>query len=269
MAEILKHILLFFIGGIITSSCGSGMTETGADGGKPEKIIVATAANVQFAMRELEQSFEDSAGINVEVVISSSGKLTAQIRQGAPYDLLLSANMKYPQTLYQDGWATTPPEVYALGSLVLWTLKDLELQEDLSFLKDPEIDKIAIANPRNAPYGEQAFRAFDFFDIHESLKSKLIYGENIASTNQYILSRACDVGLTAKSVVLSPEMEGRGQWVEVPGGAYDSIKQGVIITKHGQSEHGAASRRFYDFLFSATAAAIFERYGYSIPKKDI
>lgn len=262
--------LLLFLSILIwmSAACGQEDSSTRRGGGKVEKIIVATAANVQFAMKELEKTFEDSTGIEVEVVISSSGKLTAQIKQGAPYDLLLSANMKYPQTLYQDGWTTAPPEVYALGRLVIWTLNNFELKEDLSFLTNPEIDKIAIANPRNAPYGEQAVRAFQYYGIYEALKPKLVYGESIASTNQYILSEVCDVGLTAKSVVLSPEIKGRGKWLEVPATAYASIEQGVIITRHGRTAHPEACRRFYDFLFSTAAAAIFERYGYSVPQPD-
>jgi len=239
--------------------------DSGEKASAKETLLIATAANVQFVMKELKAAFESETGIAVDVVISSSGKLTAQIQQGAPYDLLLSANMKYPRTLYEEGLAEAEPHVYALGALVLWTLKDHELPEDPRLLLDPQFEKVAIANPKNAPYGQQAIRLFEYFGMLEDIRPRLIYGESIAQTNQYIISRACDAGLTAKSVVLSSEMKDQGHWGEMPAGAYQSIEQGVIITRHGQQTHPDAARRFYDFLFSEKAKEIFREYGYLIP----
>ena len=231
-----------------------------------QQLVVATAANVQFAMHELEAAFEGETGIPLEVVISSSGKLTAQIQQGAPYHLLLSANMKYPQRLYKAGYAVAAPATYALGALVLWTMKEkVTLHAAPRFLTHSDIGKIAIANPKNAPYGEQAVRFFEYYGIYEQVAPKLVYGESIAQTNQYVISKACDLGLTAKSVVLSPKMRGRGAWLPVDPAAYTPIRQGVIITRYGQQQQPEACRRFYDFLFSETAQAIFRKYGYEVP----
>lgn len=249
---------------ILLSNCQSpGKKENRAE----ESLVIATAANVQFAMKDLEAAFESEAGTEIEVIISSSGKLTAQIQQGAPYDLLLSANMKYPRTLYAEGLAEAEPRVYALGALVLWTMKDHELPADPRELLDPWFKKIAIANPKNAPYGEQAIRLFEHYNMLEDIRPRLVYGESIAQTNQYIISRACDAGLTAKSVVLSPAMKDQGHWVEMPAHAYQSIEQGVIITRHGQQTHPDAARRFYDFLFSEKAKEVFLEYGYIIPER--
>jgi len=248
---------------LLTGAC----TDRKAANESSGKLVVAAAANVQFAMKELERTFEAESGIDLDIVLSSSGKLTAQIKQGAPYDLLLSANMKYPQALYREGFATTEPAVYALGALVLWTLKaSVSLQADPTFLIEPGIEKVAIANPRNAPYGEQAVRLFNHYGIYERIEAKLVYGESIAQTNQYIISKACDAGVTAKSVVLSPEIQGRGSWVALDPAAYAPIKQGVIITRYGGRQHPEACRRFYDFLFSDTARAVFRKYGYEVPE---
>lgn len=228
------------------------------------KIIVAAAANVQFAMKALEKAAEETLGADMEVVVSSSGKLTAQIMQGAPYDLLLSADMKYPEALFDAGKAVDRPKVYAYGALVIWTVEDVALSSDPAFLLDPQIRKIAIANPQNAPYGEQAVRYFEHYGILEEVSPKLVYGESVAQTNQYILSEACEVGLTAKSVVLSPEMRDKGRWLPVDPAAYTPIAQGVVITAHGLQAHPEASRAFYDFLFSEEAKRIFRNYGYEV-----
>ncbi len=234
-------------------------------GSESAKLVVATAANVQFAMKELEGIYQDETQQEIEVIISSSGKLTAQIRQGAPYHLFLSANMKYPRNLYADDYALDTPRVYAYGSLVAWTLRDRQLDSTLNFFLDPAVKKVAIANPRNAPYGRQAVNFLRHYGWYDQLQPKLVYGESIAQTNQYIISQACDFGLTAKSVVLSPEMQGRGHWMELPAEAYQPIEQGVVITQRGQQDHPEACRQFYNFLFSEAARNTFRKYGYGLP----
>ncbi len=238
----------------------------GPAGEGKETIRVAVAANVQFAMEELKAAFEAEHGIPMEIAISSSGKLTAQIQQGAPYDILVSADMKYPEALVNSGKAVGPPRVYAYGALVLWTLTELEPEAGPGFLLQEQVGKIAIANPRNAPYGEQALRYFDYYGIGGQVAPKLVYGESIAQTNQYILTRAADVGLTAKSVVLSPEMKGKGRWIELPAETYEPIAQGAVITGYGRENHPEGSRLFLDFLFSPGAREIFRRYGYVLPE---
>jgi molybdate transport system substrate-binding protein len=93
----------------------------------------------------------------------------------------------------------------------------------------------------------------------------LVFGESIAQTNQYIHSRAADAGFTAKSVVLAPEMKGQGRWVELPPGSYQPIAQGAVILRHGEQNNARLAHQFYDYIFSANARAIFERYGYLLP----
>lgn len=250
-------VLLFVLLG---ARCSNHQSDKSID------LTVAVAANAQFAMQAIETAFEEATGNNIEIVIGSSGKLTAQIKQGAPYDLLVAANMKYPNYLYEEGLAKDLPKVYALGELVLWTTKeDLTLSVDLSFLQNSKIQKIAIANPKNAPYGEQAINALSFYQLATALTPKLVFAESIAQTNQYITTRNCEVGFTAKSVVLAPKLKGRGNWITVPKEAYQPIEQGVIITKYGDVQHAMLAQDFYDFLFSKTAQAIFRDFGYTIP----
>ncbi|MCB9272593.1 MAG: molybdate ABC transporter substrate-binding protein [Lewinellaceae bacterium] len=258
----MKKSLFFCALALLGWSCGPAGGE-GSSG--QETIHVAVAANVQFAMQELQAAFEAESGIKVETAISSSGKLTAQIQQGAPYCLLISADMKYPEALIESGKAIAPARVYAYGALVLWTMAELQLDTNPRFLLEPAIRKVAIANPRNAPYGEQAMLYFGHFGITEAIEPKLVYGESIAQTNQYVLTHAADVGLTAKSVVLSPEMKGKGYWLELPAGTYKPIAQGVVVTSYGQQQHPESSRRFLEFLFSPKARDVFQRYGYGLP----
>ncbi len=252
MKKTVYSLLLLF-----AVSCQNGETEQTTD-----TLTIAIAANVQFAMEELEEAFEQQSSIALEVIIGSSGKLTAQITQGAPYDLFISANMKYPQSLYENGLTTAPPQVYAYGALVLWTLQE---QSDLAQTWQERLKnthKVAIANPKNAPYGEQAIHALRHFQLYDEVAPKLVLGESIAQTNQYILSGACELGFTAKSVVLSPTLKTTGTWVELPEDSYQPIAQGVVVTTFGAKNHPKASQSFYDFLFSATADQIFKTYGY-------
>lgn len=261
-----KSIFLILATTLLLLQCtGSGSQKRGGDANA--KITVAVAANVQFAMKELEKAFEEESGVGVDIVISSSGKLATQILQGAPYSLLVSADMKYPEALVQEGKAAVSPKVYAYGSLVLWTLREaMALHPDPGFLLADSIRKVAIANPLNAPYGEEAVHYFKYFGVYEAIQPKLAYGESIAQANQYILAGAVEAGVTAKSVVLSPEMKGKGKWIEVPPEAYRPIEQGVVITSYGQENHPQESCQFLEFLFSETAQRIFEEYGYELPE---
>lgn len=247
---------------LIFSNCNKKADST------QEKLLIAVAANVQFAMQEIEQDFENETGIPINQVISSSGKLTAQILQGAPYDIFISADMKYPDTLYKNGFATAPPQVYAYGTLVLWTFQNFDLENAIAVLKNPAVQKIAIANPATAPYGEQTIRLLQHYNLYEQVQPKLVYGESIAQTNQYITSGACELGFTAKSIVLAPDMQGKGAWIEMDASAYAPIQQGVVITKFGNTQHPEASQRFFAYLFSEKGRTILEKYGYKLPTNE-
>jgi molybdate transport system substrate-binding protein len=230
-----------------------------------EQITVAGAANVQFTLDDLKAEFTKETGIDVKAVIGSSGKLTSQIENGAPFDVFLSADMKYPATLYEEGFSLRSPRVYAYGVLVLWTMKDLNLSQGFSILSDTGIGKVALANPELAPYGRQAINALKFYKLYESLRKKLVYGESISQANQFITTGAADIGFTAKSVVLAPNMKDKGKWIDVDPQSYEPIAQGVIVLKYAQQNHSKEAKAFEEFLFSAPAQEIFKKYGYKLP----
>lgn len=228
-----------------------------------QPLRVAVAANAQFVMESLSTAFQKQTGIRVEAIVSSSGKLTAQIQQGAPFDVFLSADLDYPRTLYQQQLTTAAPVVYAYGSLVLWTLGTLPLSADLAVLKNPAVRHIAIANPETAPYGEAAISLLKFRQLFDPVQARIVYGESISQVNQYVLSGAAEMGITAKSVVLDPGLKQRGHWVDLPPPGYAPIAQGVVVLKRTGQPNEAA--RFVHFLQTAPARRILQRFGYRLP----
>jgi molybdate transport system substrate-binding protein len=229
-----------------------------------DKVVVATAANVQFVMRELQKTFEQETGTKLDIVVSSSGKLTTQIQEGAPFDVFVSADTRYPQEIFANGGADNPPKIYARGTLVLWT-RDSTVAPTLTMLTQADVKKIALANPETAPYGKAAVQVLQKAGLLEEINSKLVYGESIAQTTQYIATGAADIGFTALSVVLSPEMKGKGSWVLLDSASYEPIDQAAIVLKHSEtSPKRGKSQQFYDFLYSEKARAIFRQNGYSV-----
>ena len=228
-----------------------------------ETLTIAAAANVQYALKEITQEFQKKyPAVRITKIISSSGKLTAQIVRGAPYDLLLSADMKYPEFLYKKGFAISKPVVYAKGTLVLWSMKDIPLENEIKSLLNPSIKKIAIPDPKTAPYGREAKKALEKSGIYPKVRYKLVYGESVGQATQYIYKGLVDVGFTAKSVVLSPQMKNKGRWIEIDSSLYSPIKQGIVILKHG--EKNLYAQKFIEFLLSDTGKKILEKYGYKI-----
>ncbi len=230
-----------------------------------DKLTIATAANMQFVMRELTESFTKKTGIKCEIIVGSSGKLTAQIKQGAPFDLFVSANMKYPEDLYISGFTIKEPTIYAYGRLVLWTMSR-SVNLSLDFLTSDEVKHIAVANARIAPYGIPALEVLKNEGIYDEIKDKLVFGESISQTNQFITSEVAEVGFTAKSVVLSPNMKENDNWIEMNINSYRPIAQGVVILKN-RNDHREDAEKFYDFLLSKKAGKILIKFGYALNNK--
>lgn len=225
-----------------------------------KSLKVATSANMQFAMDEIVAEFEQKYDIEVDLIVSSSGKLTSQIEQGAPFDVFVAANMKYPMELFNKGYTVNEPKVYAEGKLVLWTMGDYE--PFLEMLADESITKIAIANPEIAPYGSAAVDLLKKHKLYDVVEHKLVFGESVSQTNQFITTRNADIGFTAKSAVLSPKMKGKGNWIDLNEEDYSPILQGVVIPKNAPNMDDAV--RFHDFLFSDASKEILVKFGYSI-----
>lgn len=225
-------------------------------------LTVAVAANVKYAFDDLAVEFKKETGIEVQGVFASTGKITSQVKSGAPFDAFLSADNESPELLYKEGLAVTKPKVYAYGVLVLWTTKELDLSRGLSLLAEAKVQKVAIANPKTAPYGRAAIQVLESAKLNATVEPKLVFGESITQATQYVDSGAADIGFIAKSIVIAPEMMGKGKWIELPKGSYEPIAQSVVVLKHGAETQSESARKFVDFLFTPKARAIFEKYGY-------
>ena len=230
-----------------------------------KSINVAIAANVSYAIDDLVKEFNKShPNIKVKTTLGGSGKLTAQIKNGAPYDIFMSANMMYPKALNKDGMAVTKPIVYAKGSLALLSKTKRDFSQGLEILKEKFIRKIAVANPKTAPYGKASFEALKNAKIFDSVKDKFIFGESIAPTVAYTMTVA-DIGMVAKSSLYSPKLKRFKQnenWIEVDSKLYTPIKQGIVTLKRAKDNQEA--KAFYDFILSPDAKKIFKAYGYLI-----
>lgn len=229
-------------------------------------VTIAVAANVSYAIDELIAQFNKSnEDIKVQVTLGSSGKLTAQIKNGAPYQIFMAANMKYPEALYSDGLAITQPVIYAQGSLAMLSSKKQDFAKGIELIKDENIDKIAIANPKTAPYGKAAVEAIKNAGLIDISTPKFVYAESISQTVTYATT-AADIGFIAKSSLYSSKMKMYQEgvhWIDVDSKLYTPIDQGIVITKNGMNNYEA--KAFYDFILSDEAKKIFNAYGYLVP----
>ncbi len=227
-------------------------------------IKVAVAANVSYAIEALIKDFNKlNPNTNIEVNIGSSGKLTAQLMQNAPYDIFMSADMGYPEALYSKGLAVSKPKVYANGSLALFTKHNsIDLSKGLNVILDDSIKRVAVANPKTAPYGVATKEALENAKLYDKVKPKFIYGQSIGQTLTYTLT-AADIGFVAKSTLLSKKLsqyrKGKN-WIDVPLNLYTPTKQCIILIK--RAKDNAEAKAFYNYLLSNRAKEIFKKYGY-------
>jgi molybdate transport system substrate-binding protein len=227
------------------------------------QINIAVAANVSYAIEELIKEFNNTnPDTTVIVTLGSSGKLTAQIKNGAPYNIFMSANMKFPQALYDENIAITKPIVYAQGALAILSAKEINFKNGIDLIKDEKIKKIAIANPKTAPYGAATIEAFENAKIYEDIKEKLVYAESISQTVSYTIT-AANIGFIAKSSLYDKNMAKYKEninWISVDSALYSPINQGIVIISNAKDNQEV--KAFYDFILSDKSKKIFEKYGY-------
>ncbi len=227
------------------------------------RLRIAVASNAQYAGHELVAAFENKTGISCDLIIGSSGKISAQILSGAPFDVFLSADTSYIHHLLAEGMVRGESRLYAEGQLVLWTA-DKKLNPGLDILLSDAIEHIALPNPDLAPYGAAAELALRKIGIYEEIQPKLVFGESIAQTNQFIVTGSADIGFTAKSVVMAPTMMKQGKWSPVNPSLYPYILQSAAMIQSGHYEEEASS--FFSFLFSSEGQDILKKFGYDIPQ---
>lgn len=231
-----------------------------------DTILVAAASNLQFAMDDIIRLFEKkNPAIKVEIVYGSSGNFFNQIMNGAPFDLYCSADIKYPEELKKRGFGKKVT-VYAFGRMVVMTSADsgIEIQKlGIKSLLHPAVKKIAIANPAHAPYGRAAVAFLKRQNIYETLKGKLVLGENISQAAQFVESGAAEAGIIALSHAIKAKESGRVSYLEIPVATYPPIEQGFIILK--RSKKYQMVKAFADFVLSREGKGVLLKHGFDVP----
>ncbi|MDE3148822.1 MAG: molybdate ABC transporter substrate-binding protein [Acidobacteriota bacterium] len=224
-------------------------------------LRVAAAADLEPVLPPILEQFQRGTGIRAEVTYKDSAMLTAQILNGAPFDLFLSADTGYPRRLIAaDMAAEAAPVTYAKGTLVLWERKDSRLPPpSLALLRNPGLKRLAIADPERAPYGRAAVAALTSLKLYDALRPRLAIAENIAQAAQFVDSGNANAGLISLTSALTPRLAASGAYFVIPRNFYPPIEQGAIIVR--RTTQRAAARKLLDYLLSAPVQLQLARSG--------
>lgn len=229
-----------------------------------DRIVVAAAADLKFALDEIVTGFRQMhPADSIETVYGSSGKFHMQIQQGAPFDLFFSADIKYPQQLAKEGLAASDVRPYALGRIVLWSRSRNVSTMSLADLADPSIRKIAIANPRHAPYGQRAEEALRALGLWDKVESRLVMGENVAQAAQFVQTGNAEVGIIALALALNKELAEKGGYALIDDKLHQPLEQGFIVTRRAAAN--PLAKRFADYMGSPKARQVMVKYGFALP----
>jgi molybdate transport system substrate-binding protein len=231
------------------------------------EVRIAAAADLQYAFPDLIAAFaKQKPDITIKPSFGSSGSFFAQLTNHGPFDLFLSADVDYPHKLVAEGFGEPNTEfVYAIGRIVLWVPNDSKLPlTGFADLLSPSIKKVALANPRNAPYGRLAEAALRKQKLYDQLKDKFVLGDNIAQTAQFVESGNADIGILAHSLAKSARMRNRGRSWTIPADAHPRLEQGGVILKW--ADDMAAAKAFRDFLISDAGKAVLRESGFDLPQ---
>ena len=229
---------------------------------RADEVSVAVAANFTAPMQEIARAFEQSSGHHVQLSFGSTGTLYAQISNGAPFEVFLAADAKTPAKLVSDKLALPGSKfTYATGKLVLWSSNSDKVDNQGKVLLN-NANRLAIANPKTAPYGAAAVQVLKKMGLYENLKDKLVQGNNIAQTFQFVNSGNVDLGFIALSQVYRDGKITSGSAWLIPQPDYSIIQQDAVLLNKG--EHNAAAKALLTFIKSHEAKAIIQRYGYQV-----
>ncbi len=230
------------------------------------KFTIAAASDLRFALDEVIELYRNShPDHEVTVIYGSSGKMTTQIINGAPFDIFFSADISFPQRLRAEGFAATEPAVYAIGRIVIWSTTFDASQLTLADLAtDPRVRRIAIAQPSHAPYGSRAQEAMQASGVWEALQGKLVFGENIAHTAQMVESGAAEVGIIALSLAKFPDLARHAHHL-IDETLHNPLTQGYIVTTRGARKPGVMA--FAAFMETDQAHTVMKRYGFVMPRQ--
>lgn len=234
---------------------------------KSKVPIVAAAASLRSVLPEIARAFEQQTGSALRLSFASSGSLSRQIRQGAPFELFLSADEGFVLELARDRVTPDSGILYAEGGLAIIASNDSPIATDSALaglragLRSGQLRRLAIANPEHAPYGRATREALVHENLWEVVQPKLVFGENVSQAAQFAASQSCEAALTALSIALSPAFSGKVRFSALPRTWHKPLRQRMVLL----ADAGATVRGFYAFLRAETAQAIFARHGFLQP----
>jgi molybdate transport system substrate-binding protein len=232
-----------------------------------QTLTVAAASDLRAVLPAIASQFEKDAGHKVALTFGSSGNFVTQIENGAPFDIFLSADIDYARRLERAG-LSEPGTLYqyATGHIVLWTRNDsgVDLRGGLSVLTNATVRKVAIANPRHAPYGRAAVAALRHEQLYERVRGKFVLGENISQAAQFVESGNAQVGVLALSLALAPALKAAGHYVGIPESFYPPIDQAAVVL--ASSRQKTVARQFIDFLKKPETVSMLASYGFAPPR---
>lgn len=229
-----------------------------------ERLTIAAAADLKAALPGVVALYAKRYPADqIDLVFGSSGKFNTQIRNGAPFDLFFSADIDLPRGLVHDGYTAGEAVPYALGRIVLWSTRIELAKTPLAQLANAPFTRLAIANPKHAPYGQRAEEALRQARVFDAVSKRLVYGENVAQTAQFALSGNAELAIIARSLALTPEMHWRGHYTLIDSSLHRPLLQGFVITR--RAANSAAARRFAEFFASEDVRLLLAQYGFEKP----
>jgi len=230
-----------------------------------QKVNVAAAANLRYVLEDIKTSYvKVHPKAKVTLTFGSSGTLVQQILNGASFDFFMAADNEFPLKLKAEGVTVGKMVTYACGKLAIYSTT-LDVKKGLAILKDPSVKRIAIAKPETAPYGERSVELLKKQGIYESLKDKIVFGDNISQAAQFAFTGNAEIGFVALSLALAPDMAGKGDYYIVPQKLYTPIEQACILLK--TAVWNTEASQFMKYVLSPATNTIWEKYGYSLPTK--
>jgi molybdate transport system substrate-binding protein len=236
---------------------------------RAEAPVIAAASDLQFALEEIAEAFEAETGEPVALTFGSSGNFARQIRQGAPYQMYLSADERFVLDLHEDGFTRDEGVLYAVGRIVIFTphgaplAADGKLDDLAGALEEGRITRFAIANPEHAPYGLAAEQALRHRGLWEAIAPTLVFGENVSQAAQFAATGNTDGGIIAYSLALSPQVSARGAFDLIPEAWHAPLRQRMVLL----DDAGPVAERFYGYLQTPPARELLRRHGFELPEE--
>ena len=226
-----------------------------------QTVKVAAAANLRYILDEIKIKYAIvNPKSDIIINLGSSGSLVQQITNGADFDVFMSADKAFPDKLKAQGIVSGEVKTYAFGKLVIWS-NTIDVSKGIDILTDKSVNRIAIAKPELAPYGERAVQCLKYYNLFDKLKNKIVYADNIAQAAQFAQTGNAEIGFLALALALSPEM--KGTYFLLDPKSYKPVEQSMVLIKGWQSNPEAA--RFMKFVLSVECKPVFEKYGFIIP----